>query len=112
MSQNPIEAIFNKFEFACISFLHFTNSSDNSLLIYRIDVSKMHKIMKAIIKKLSTACLLSSRMKRHREHNEKEDFTSKITENHQNIVFNTIILVAKLHHTINLRILINTYMIN
>lgn len=111
MSQNPIEAIFNKFEFACISFLHFTNSSDNSLLIYRIDVSKMHKIMEAIINQI-IHCLLSSRMKRYREHNEKEDFTSKIIENHQNIVFNTIILVAKLHHTINLRILINTYMIN
>lgn len=74
MSQNPIEAIFNKFEFTCISFLHFTNSSDNSLLIYRIDVSKMHKIMEAIINQI-IHCLLSSRMKRHREHNEKEDFT-------------------------------------
>lgn len=73
---------------------------------------KCIKLWKLLLIKLSTVCLLSSRMKRHREHNEKEDFTSKITENHQNIVFNTIILVAKLHHTINLRILINTYMIN
>lgn len=58
MSQNRIEAIFNKFEFACIySYcIHQLSPSDNSLLIYL-----KHKVMEATINQtLSIASPLSS----------------------------------------------------